>query len=244
MLTFLRGSIGAVAASTLQCFPHGQPFLILVAQLQRRTIRKDIAFARCGARIDAGQQQLDGAGAELGEGYEQLHDAERQLDEGRQTLEENRQKLQEELKELDRYSSDEERLAAGMDLLLQVPEISALAGRSSTYAEICAAAERWLNEQIDSAREEALWSRLVFLLGAAGLLSLISLLLWVMKKLLPCSAILAGLSALLALAAAGLWKAMCPSLTALPFIAAVALLILSGTAVDLIARHSIKPVKA
>ena len=132
-----------------------------------------------------------------------------------------------------------QRLAAGMDLLLQVPEISALAGRSSTYAEICAAAERWLNEQIDSAREEALWSRLVFLLlGAAGLLSLISLLLWVMKKLLPCSAILAGLSALLALAAAGLWKAMCPSLTALPFLAAVALLILSGTAVDLIARHS------
>ena len=191
------------------------------------------------AQIDAGQQRLDSAGAELGEGYKQLADAEQKLEEGRQTLEENRQTLQEELKELDRYSSDEERLASGMNILLQEPAIYALAGRNSTYAEICAAAERWLNEQIDSAREEALWSRRVFLLlGAAGLLSLLSILLWVMKKLLPCSAILAGLSALLALAAAGLWKAMCPSLTALPFLAAVVLLILSGTAVDLIARHS------
>ncbi len=197
------------------------------------------------AQIEAGDQQLDSAGAELGEGYAQLADAQQQLAEGRQTLEENREMLQSELKELDQYSSDEERLAAGMDILLQVPEINALAGRDSTYAEICAAAERWLNEQIDSAREEALWSRLVFiLLAAAGLMALVSALLWAMKKLLPCSAILAGISALLALAAAGLWKFMCPSLTALPFIAAIVLLIISGIAVDLIARHSGTPVNA
>ena len=78
------------------------------------------------AQIDAGEQQLGGAGAQLREGYEQLQDAEEQLEEGRKTLEENRQQLQSDLTALDQYSSDEERLDAGMEILLQQPEISAI----------------------------------------------------------------------------------------------------------------------
>ena len=193
------------------------------------------------AQIKAGEQQLAGAGAQLSEGYDQLADAEEQLKQGRQSLEENRQKLQSQLQELDKYSSDEERLAAGMDILMQNPQISALAGRNSTYGEICAAAERYLNEQMDDANSEYLWSgRLFLLLLEAGILGLAAALLWLMKKQLPLAGVLAGLSAVCALLSAVLWKFLCPSLSSLPFFSALALLVLAGIAVDIIIRSSAK----
>ena len=191
------------------------------------------------AQIDAGEQQLGGAGAALRQGYAQLQDAEEQLAEGRKTLEENRQQLQSDLAALDQYSSDGERLDAGMEILLQQPEISALAGRESTYGEICAAAERYLSGQMDSAAEEGRWAGRAFvLLISAGLLALTGAVLWFARKGLKAAAILSGLAALLSLSAAGLWKLMCPSLTALPFLAAALLLILSAIAVDLIAKSA------
>ena len=140
---------------------------------------------------------------------------------------------------LDQSSGERERLDAGMAILLQQPEIYALAGRDSSYGEICAAAERWLTGQTDSAAGEKLWAGRAFLpLLLAGLLALTAAVLWFIRKGLRAAAILSGLAALLALTAAGLWKFLCPTLTALPLIAAIVLLLLSAIAVDLIARHS------
>ena len=212
------------------------------AQLDAAQAELDAAKAQLDAgkaQIDAGEQQLGGAGAALSQGYAQLQDAEEQLAEGRKTLEENRQQLQSDLAALDQYSSDEERLDAGMEILLQQPEISALAGRESTYGEICAAAERYLSGQMDSAAEEGRWAGRAFvLLISAGLLALTGAVLWFARKGLKAAAILSGLAALLSLSAAGLWKLMCPSLTALPFLAAALLLILSAIAVELIAKSA------
>ena len=212
------------------------------AQLDAAQAELDAAKAQLDAgkaQIDAGEQQLGGAGAALSQGYAQLQDAEEQLAEGRKTLEENRQQLQSDLAALDQYSSDGERLDAGMEILLQQPEISALAGRESTYGEICAAAERYLSGQMDSAEEEGRWAGRAFvLLISAGLLALTGAVLWFARKGLKAAAILSGLAALLSLSAAGLWKLMCPSLTALPFLAAALLLILSAIAVELIAKSA------
>ena len=212
------------------------------AQLDAAQAELDAAKAQLDAgkaQIDAGEQQLGGAGAALSQGYAQLQDAEEQLAEGRKTLEENRQQLQSDLAALDQYSSDEERLDAGMEILLQQPEISALAGRESTYGEICAAAARYLSGQMDSAAEEGRWAGRAFvLLISAGLLALTGAVLWFARKGLKAAAILSGLDALLSLSAAGLWKLMCPSLTALPFLAAALLLILSAIAVELIAKSA------
>ena len=178
------------------------------------------------AQIDAGQQQLDGAGAALNRGYAEYRAGEQQLDEGRQTLEENRRKLEEELSALDSYSSEEEKLSAGMEALMQTPEISALAGRDSSYGQICAAAERYLTEQTDSAAGEKLWAgRVLISLLLAGLLALAAAVLRLFGKAPKAAALLLALAALLSLVSAGLWKFLCPSLTALPFLAALILLI-------------------
>ena len=212
------------------------------AQLAAAQAELDAAKAQLDAgkaQIDAGEQQLSGAGAALNQGYQQLDEAKKQLDEGRQTLEENRKQLQEDLAALDHSSGERERLDAGMAILLQQPEIYALAGRDSSYGEICAAAERWLTGQTDSAAGEKLWAGRAFLpLLLAGLLALTAAVLWFIRKGLRAAAILSGLAALLALTAAGLWKFLCPTLTPLPLIAAIVLLLLSAIAVDLIARHS------
>ena len=191
------------------------------------------------AQIDAGEEELNSADAALQEGYAQLSDAGRQLAQGRQTLEENRQQLQADLDELDKYRDEEERLSAGMAALLREPEIASLAGPDSSYGEICAAAERYLTGQTDSAAEEKLWAgRALTALALAGILALASAILWFIKRQLTAAAILSGLCALAALAAGALWKFMCPSLTGLPFIAAAILLAAAAIATDLIARHS------
>ena len=131
-----------------------------------------------------------------------------------------------------------------MEILLNQPEISALAGRDSTYGEICAAAERYLSGQMDSAAQEGRWAGRAFVpLILAGLLALTGAVLWFARKGLKAAAILSGLGALLSLSSAGLWKVLCPSLTALPFIAAIVLLVLSALSAELIVK-SVKQAKA
>ena len=127
---------------------------------------------------------------------------------------------------LDSYSSDEEKLSAGMAALMQTPEISALAGQNSSYGQICAAAERYLTEQTESAAGEKLWAgRVLIALLLAGLLALAAAVLRLFGKAPKAAALLLALAALLSLVSAGLWKFLCPSLTALPFLAALILLV-------------------
>ena len=97
---------------------------------------------------------------------------------------------------------------------------------------------------MDSAAQEERWAGRAFLpLILAGLLALIGAVLWFARKGLKAAAILSGLAALLSLSSAGLWKVLCPSLTALPFIAAIVLLLLSALSAELIVK-SVKQAKA
>lgn len=210
------------------------------AQLKAAEAELDAAKAKLddgAAQIEDGERQLGGAGAELGKGYKELADAEAQLEEGRKTLEENRRQLESDLLTLDNYSDEEERLSAGMGALMRDPQIAALAGRGSTYAEICAAAESYLRTLAADVDEESLWAqRASILLAAAGIMGLAAAVIWLIGKPLPVSALLSRVAALFALASGALWKLMCPSLTALPFVAAVLLFIAAAVNAGLISR--------
>lgn len=203
--TQLAGT-GYSIESLIQEYEAGQAQLV-DAEAQLAAAQQELADGQ--AQLDAaavqiadGEQQLAAAKQQLDAGYAALDDAGGQLAAGRETLEQNRAQLAEELQALCGYSDDETRLAAGVALLMQEPEIAARAGTGATYAAVCTAAQAFFAEDAAAAQRECT-QRIVIdaVLLAAALFGLCAGVLGFAGKSMRPAMVFAAISALLALAA-------------------------------------------
>ena len=172
-------------------------------------------LAAGAAQIADAEQQLDDAAAQIADGERQLAAAKQQLDAGyaeldtaggalaagRETLAENHEKLSEDLQSLSSYSDEQTRLEAGVQLLMQQPDIASRAGTGATYAEVCTAAQAFFAEDAAAAQRECT-QRTVFyaLLLAAAAFGLCAGLLGLAGKGARPAAVFSAVAALLALA--------------------------------------------
>ncbi len=196
-------------------------------QLDDAKAQLDAGYAKLGAgavQIQEGDEQLAEAGEQLKEGEEKLADAEKEITSGRETLEENRDKLQESLNALDDYSSEEERLSEGVQLLMENEQVKALAGRTASTAEVINAAEQVFRQNAENAGEQAAVSRRVALnLMLAAALALLAVLLLAVLHTAFAPALLAAVGALAALLSLVYWNSRCAGMNALLPVAAVLL---------------------
>lgn len=192
------------------------------------------------ARLDAGYAQLGDAGGQIAEGdallaetadqleqgEQALKEAEEELASGRQALEENRDELNASLAALDEYSSEEEQLSEGVKLLLENEQVRKLAGRSASTGEVIRAAEQVIRQSVEDAQKQSAAARNVslnLLLSAA--LALLAVLLLIVLRSAFAPALLAAISALVALLSLVYWRSRCGGLDSLLPLAAVLLAI-------------------
>lgn len=129
-------------------------------------------------QLTVGQQQLDAAAAEIAAGQSKLDAAAGELDSGRRTLANNRQQLAQDLTDLEPYTDDMQHLEQGIAVLMQDEEIRSRAGTEASYADICALAQDFYTDDMDTARTEAaLWTALCAVLACAAVLALTAALL-------------------------------------------------------------------
>ncbi|MGM9671149.1 MAG: MMPL family transporter [Oscillospiraceae bacterium] len=203
--TQLAGT-GYSIESLIQEYEAGQAQLA-EAETQLAAARQELVDGQAqldnaAAQIADGERQLAAAKQQLDAGYAALDDAGGQLDAGRATLAANRAELAEDLQALDRYSDDETRLEAGVQRLMQEPDIADRAGKGATYAEICTAAQDYFDEDDAAARSEFTRRTVTYaLLLAAAVLGLCAGLLGLTGRGTRGAALIAVLSTLLALAA-------------------------------------------
>ena len=189
------------------------------------------------ARLAEAEQQLAAGKAELDAGYARLDEAGQQLQAGRNQLAAAREQLQEDLAALDEYTDEQERLDAGMKLLMADENVKRLSGDTATYAELCDAAEEYFAAQIESARNEARWANILTTsLSLTVVLALIALLLWQSEKSSGAAAILAGIAAVSALVCGILWHTRCPGDGELAFAAGFVLCAVAAVCTDLMAK--------
>lgn len=216
------------------------------AQLAAGKAELDAGYAELAAgqkKLDDGWAELQAARAELDDGAKQikdgedeLHAAEQQIEDGKATLEDNKAKLQEDFDTLDRLSDDKEKLKAGIKLLRGTEAVAHSAGSGATDAEVCTAAEQYFEAQLRTLEQEGRTLHIVTaLFVSAALAAGAALLLWLGRRVRPAS-VFALVSALAALGAAILGRVGCGVYGRFLFWAALALMLLSAVAAELLSR--------
>ena len=203
------------------------------AQLDAAKAELDAGQAQLNAakaELDAGQNKLDDAQQQLAQaeyelanarneladgkqqikdGEEQLTDARKQLEEGRETLEKNQEQLQNSMAALDQYAAKEDRLNAGIELLLAADGVADLALNSSNPERVCSAALNFFRDKITELDTASRWAgRLTIGCGVMMLLAVIALVLGLFGKN-RAAKWLAFCSAVAALVVLLLWRNYC-----------------------------------
>ena len=235
--------------SLIQEYEAGQTQLV-EAEAQLAAAQQELADGQAqlddaAVQIADGEQRLAAARQELDAGYAALDDAGGQLAAGRETLAQNRTQLAADLRSLSGYSDEETRLAAGVGLLMQEPEIAGRAGTGATYAEVCTAAQAFFSaDAADAQRECTLRTALYAILLAAGLFGLCAGVLGLAGKAPRLATVFAAASALLALAVTLAGKHAYPRVLAdgsgagtLQFAAALLLTLAALLAAELLRTH-------
>lgn len=199
-------------------------------------IAGEAELAAAKAKLDAARKELDEGAEEIREGEEELADAGKELEAGMETLNQNRKNLQDDMSALDELNDNEEKLESGMSILRGVRAIDSIAGYSATEAEVCAAAESYFEDQLQSiCREGRLMKFVSVLLLASALAALAGLVLWVLKKY-RAAALFAIPGTLGGLAGTVLWWMGCRKFGMLIFWAALLLTAFSVAAAEILIR--------
>ena len=184
-------------------------------------------LAEGGSQIAEGRQQLSDAHELLEEGGNQLEEGRQQLEEGRVMLEENLAALNDSLSNLDQLSDEMERLKQGLRLLKSEPGLKDTLSRNAGALETLDAAESYYRGLLQQAENENRSARFVSILMALSLIcAVVSLVLAnaLKKKPLP-AAILSAAAGLLSLMALVIWRSRCVMLGGLLPLAALILTI-------------------
>ena len=184
-------------------------------------------LAEGGSQIAEGRQQLSDAHELLEEGGNQLEEGRQQLEEGREMLEENLAALNNSLSNLDQLSDEMERLKQGLRLLKAEPGLKDTLSRNAGALETLDAAESYYRGLLQQAENENRSARFVSILMALSLIcAVVSLVLAnaLKKKPLP-AAILSAAAGLLSLMALVIWRSRCVMLGGLLPLAALILTI-------------------
>ena len=187
-------------------------------------------LAEGGSQIAAGREQLDEAHQLLEEGGSQLEEGRKKLEEGREMLEENLEALNESLSVLDQLSDEMERLKQGLRILKAEQGIKEMLSKNAGALEILDAAETYYRGLLQQAEEENRASRFVsILLALAVLCAAASLILSLTRKkhLLPAAILSAG-AGLLSLMSLVLWRSRCVMLGGLLPLAALLLTVFAA----------------
>ena len=146
--------------------------------------------------------------------------------------------LNESLSALDQYRDERERLQQGLSLLEAEPQVKQRLGRAPGALETLDAAEsafRSLREGAEKQRSDA--QRLAFLLTAAAVLALCSLLLYGLRRKAPLvPALGAAFAGLLAALCFFFWRGRCGLLTGLVPLAAALLAVCAAVFAELLFR--------
>ena len=184
-------------------------------------------LAEGGSQIAEGRQQLSDAHELLEEGGNELEAGRQKLEEGREMLEENLAALNNSLSDLDQLSDEMERLKQGLRLLKSEPGLKDTLSRNAGALETLDAAESYYRGLLQQAENENRSARFVSILMALSLIcAVVSLVLAIAlkKKPLP-AAILSAAAGLLSLMALVIWRRRCVMLGGLLPLAALILTI-------------------